>query len=97
MHYCVILTCEEEGSVYASESMHPRRRRTGRGIAHALHDELLGVRPEQQADLYVLPGNMNAYRAYLSWGWRKVAETRPNLPDAPLFHVLALELPLSAR
>jgi hypothetical protein len=24
-----------------------------------------------------------AYRAYLHWGWRKVGETQPYLPDAP--------------
>jgi ribosomal protein S18 acetylase RimI-like enzyme len=74
-----------------------RRAWTGQGIAHALHDELLAGRPEQQADLYVLPDNTNAYRAYLKWGWRKVAQTRPDLPGAPMFHVLVLPLPVPAR
>jgi len=68
---------------------------TGQGIAHALHDELLGARTEPQAELFVRPGNTRAYRAYLKWGWHKVGETRPNLPDAPLFDVLILLLPIA--
>lgn len=72
-----------------------RKARTGQGIAHTLHDELLGARPEPLAELYVRADNTRAYRAYLKWGWRKVGETRPNLPDAPLFDVLILSLPLS--
>jgi GNAT superfamily N-acetyltransferase len=71
-----------------------RRAWTGRGIAHALHDELLKTRTEAQAELYVRPDNIRARRAYLHWGWRKVGETRPNLPDAPLFDVLILPLPI---
>jgi GNAT superfamily N-acetyltransferase len=70
-----------------------RRAWTGQGVAHALHDELLAARTEQQAELYVRPGNVNAYRAYLKWGWRKAGETRPDLPGAPLFDVLVLALP----
>jgi GNAT superfamily N-acetyltransferase len=72
-----------------------RQAWTGQGIAHALHDELLRNRTEQQVELYVLPDNTRARRAYLHWGWRKVGETRPNLPDAPLFDVLILPLPLA--
>jgi ribosomal protein S18 acetylase RimI-like enzyme len=70
-----------------------RKAWTGQGIAHALHDELLGARNEPQAELYVRPDNTLAYRAYLKWGWRRVGETRPDLPDAPLFDVLILRLP----
>jgi GNAT superfamily N-acetyltransferase len=73
-----------------------RKAWTGQGIAHALHDELLGARSEPQAELYVRPGNTRAYRAYLKWGWRKVGETRPDLPDAPLFDVLILLLPITS-
>lgn len=72
-----------------------RKAWTGQGIAHALHDELLGARIEPQAELYVRPDNARAYRAYLKWGWRKVGETRPDLPDAPLFDVLILPLPIT--
>jgi ribosomal protein S18 acetylase RimI-like enzyme len=68
---------------------------TGRGIAHALHDELLKARAEVQAELYVRPDNTGARRVYLHWGWHKVGETRPNLPDAPLFDVLILPLAIA--
>jgi ribosomal protein S18 acetylase RimI-like enzyme len=71
-----------------------RKAWTGRGIAHALHDELLAARTEPQAELYVRPDNSRAYRAYLKWGWRRFGETRPDLPDAPLFDVLILPLPI---
>jgi GNAT superfamily N-acetyltransferase len=67
----------------------------GQGVAHALHDELLLARTERQAELYVRPANVNAYRAYLKWGWHKVSETRPDLPDAPQFDVLILPLPIA--
>lgn len=67
---------------------------TGRGIAHALHDNLLSGRYEQRATLLVRPDNDTAYGAYLRWGWRKVAQLQPKWPDAPLFDVLMLPLPL---
>ena len=73
-----------------------RKAWTGQGIAHALHDELLAARTEPQAELYVRPDNSRAYRAYLKWGWRRIGETRPDLPDAPLFDVLILPLPIAA-
>lgn len=72
-----------------------RKAQTGQGIAHTLHNELLSVRSERFAELYVRPDNTRAYRAYIKWGWRKVGETQPNLPNAPLFDVLILSLPLS--
>lgn len=72
-----------------------RKAWTGQGIAHALHDELLAGRSESQAELYVRPSNTRAYRTYLKWGWRKVGETRPDLPDAPLYDVLILPLPIA--
>ncbi|HEV2373597.1 MAG TPA: GNAT family N-acetyltransferase [Streptosporangiaceae bacterium] len=71
-----------------------RKAWTGQGIAHALHDELLGDRSEPQAELYVRPENTRAYRAYLKWGWFKVGETRPDMADAPVFDVLHLSLPI---
>jgi GNAT superfamily N-acetyltransferase len=70
---------------------------TGQGVAHALHDELLSGRNEQRATLLVEPDNDTAYRAYLRWGWRKVAQLRPSWPGAPLFDVLILPLPVRSR
>jgi GNAT superfamily N-acetyltransferase len=69
---------------------------TGQGIAHALHDELLASRAEQRAMLLVRPGNTTAYRIYLRWGWQQAAQLRPSWPDAPIFDVLMLDLPIRA-
>jgi GNAT superfamily N-acetyltransferase len=65
---------------------------TGKGIAHALHDHLLSGRPESRASLLVEPQNTRAYRAYLQWGWRKVAQLHPGWANAPTFDVLILTL-----
>jgi ribosomal protein S18 acetylase RimI-like enzyme len=86
---------EDDARTFALCEIMVRKAWTGQGIAHTLHDELLRARPEQLAELYVRPENTRAYRAYLKWAWCKVGETRPNLPDAPLFDVLVLPLPLS--
>jgi ribosomal protein S18 acetylase RimI-like enzyme len=64
-----------------------------RGVAHALHDELLGGRHEERATLLVREDNEPAQAAYARWGWRKVAKLRP-FPDSPVFDALILPLPL---
>jgi ribosomal protein S18 acetylase RimI-like enzyme len=60
----------------------------GRGVAHALHDELLAGRTEERATLLVRPDNADALAAYQRWGWRKAAELRPAWEDAPLYDVM---------
>jgi ribosomal protein S18 acetylase RimI-like enzyme len=85
----------EGDRVFALCEIMVRQAWTGQGIAHHLHDELLGTRPERFAQLYVRPANAGAYRAYLRWGWEKTGQTRPDLPDAPVFDVLMLRLPVS--
>src|SRR6266498_65844 len=87
-------TKEDGKRTFALSEIMVRQAWKGQGIAHALHKELLSARTEQRAELFVEPDNATAYRAYLHWGWRKVAEIRPGLPDAPLFDVLVLPLPL---
>jgi GNAT superfamily N-acetyltransferase len=85
---------DEDGTrTFALSEIMVRSKWTGQGIAHALHDELLSGRHEQRATLLVEPDYDTAYRAYLRWGWRKVAQLQPSLPDAPLFDVLVLPLP----
>ncbi len=87
---------DADGSRTFALSIIVRRPWTGRGVAHALHDELLRGRNEKRATLLVEPGNDVAYRAYMAWGWRKVARLRPGWPDAPLYDVLILPLPVRA-
>jgi GNAT superfamily N-acetyltransferase len=87
---------ETAGRVFAFSEIMVRRPWTGHGYAHAVHDELLRPCTEKLAQLFVRPANTRAYRAYLHWGWRKVTQVRPDLPDAPVFDVLVLPLPISA-
>jgi ribosomal protein S18 acetylase RimI-like enzyme len=86
---------QDVSRTFALAEIMVRKAWTGKGIAHALHDEILSARTEPTAELYVRPDNENAYRAYRKWGWYKVGETRPDLPDAPRFDVLVLPLPIS--
>ena len=86
-------TVEDGQRTFALSEIMVRQKWTGRGVAHALHDELLSTRPEKRATLLVEPENTVAYRAYTAWGWQKVAQLRPAWPDAPLFDVLILPLP----
>ncbi|OLB67309.1 MAG: hypothetical protein AUI10_00505 [Actinobacteria bacterium 13_2_20CM_2_72_6] len=69
----------------------PRYQR--RGIAKRLHDELLRLRPEYCADLYVRKDNASAQAAYRKWGWTKVADVQPT-PESPNFDELILTLPI---
>ena len=86
-------TLEDGHRTFALSELMVRQPRTGRGIAHALHDELLQHRPETRATLLVRPENTTAYRAYIRWGWHRVAQLRPGWPDAPLMDVLIISLP----
>jgi GNAT superfamily N-acetyltransferase len=87
-------TAEDGQRTFALSEIMVRQRWTGRGVAHALHDELLGARHEKRATLLVEPDNPVAYRAYTAWGWRKAGQLRPAWPDAPLLDVLILPLPV---
>ncbi|WP_433477267.1 N-acetyltransferase family protein [Spirillospora sp. CA-142024] len=68
----------------------------GKGVAHALHDALLGDRGEERATLLVRDDNEPAQRAYARWGWRKAGKAQP-FPDSPHFDVMIVDLPLSGR
>lgn len=65
----------------------------GKGVAHALHDELLGGRGEERATLLVREDNTSAQTAYARWGWEKVGKLRP-YPDSPHFDAMVLGLPI---
>lgn len=87
-------TVEDGSRTFALSEIMVRGAYTGQGIAHALHDELLRGRSEERATLLVGPANTFAYRAYTRWGWQQVAQLRPDCPDAPMFDVLILPLPV---
>lgn len=65
----------------------------GKGVAHALHDELLRGRDEERATLLVMEDNTAAQNAYAKWGWRKIGKLRP-FPDAPHYDAMMIDLPL---
>lgn len=88
-------THEDGNRTFALSEIMVRQPYTKQHIAHAMHDELLSTRKEQRATLLVEPDNTHAYRAYLHWGWHKVAQLRPGWPNAPLFEVLILPLPIA--
>jgi GNAT superfamily N-acetyltransferase len=85
-------TYEDGNRTFALSEIMVSEEWAGRGIAHALHNELLSARTESRATLLVEPENTTAYRAYLHWGWRKVAQLRPGWKHAPTFDVLILTL-----
>jgi GNAT superfamily N-acetyltransferase len=87
-------TREDGNRTFALSEIMVRQAATGQGIAHALHDELLSTRTEERATLLVRPDNTKAYQAYLRWGWTTVAKLQPAWPDAPVFDVLTMPLPV---
>ncbi|TYC08749.1 GNAT family N-acetyltransferase [Actinomadura syzygii] len=90
-------TRETGSRTFALSEIMVRANWTGQGVAHRLHDELLGPRPETRATLLVEPDNERAYRAYKAWGWRQIGRLQPRWENAPTFHALILPLPLSRR
>lgn len=85
-------TAEDGSRTFALSEIMVVSELTGRGIAHALHDELLGNRPESRATLLVRPENLRAYATYRKWGWYRVGTLQPSWPDAPTFDVLIHDL-----
>ncbi|MFI0423861.1 GNAT family N-acetyltransferase [Spongiactinospora sp. 9N601] len=83
---------EDGHRTFALSALMVRRAWTRRGIARALHDELLLSRPETRATLLVRPGNIAACSAYAKWGWTRRATLRPDALSAPTMDVLTLDL-----
>lgn len=59
------------------------------GIAHLLHNTLIGGTDAERVLLNVHPDNKVAAAAYRAWGYHKVGDAHP-WPGAPLHHVMLL-------
>ncbi|PWU52352.1 GNAT family N-acetyltransferase [Micromonospora sp. S4605] len=70
---------------FAISELLVRRAWQRRGIARALHDELMSSRTEERATLLVRPDNTIARHAYTSWGWRSVGRLQPQWANAPTY------------
>jgi ribosomal protein S18 acetylase RimI-like enzyme len=86
------LTREDGSRSFSVCELMVRRGWKRRGVAEALHDELLAGRPEERATLYARPDNAPAQAAYAKWGWHKVAQVQPSWDNAPVFDVLVRRL-----
>ncbi|MBF6163159.1 GNAT family N-acetyltransferase [Streptomyces gardneri] len=86
-------TAENGSRTFAFSEIMVRKPFTGKGIARALHDELLAFRPERRATLLVRPDNHLAYDRYRRWGWYRVGTLRPSWHEAPQFDVLMRDQP----
>lgn len=78
---------------YALSELMVRARWRKTGISRALHDALLGARPEQRATLLVEREHPKVRALYESWGWQWFGGLRPRIPDAPLLDAMLLPLP----
>lgn len=81
-------TAETGRRTFAISELLVRRAWQRRGIARALHDEVMSSRTEDRATLLVRPDNTVARGAYESWGWQHVAQLKPAWDGAPTFLVL---------
>ncbi len=86
------VTAEHPGRTFALLDLLVRASWRRQGIGRALHDLVLGGRPEVRATLAVLPAATPAQAAFQAWGWRKVARTRDGDPGAPVSDVLVTSL-----
>jgi ribosomal protein S18 acetylase RimI-like enzyme len=88
------VTAEYPGRTFALTELLVRPSWRRQGIGRALHDLILGGRPEERATLTVPPGAQAAQAAFRAWGWRRIARTRGPAPGAPVLDVLSNGLPL---
>ncbi|HEY1821331.1 MAG TPA: GNAT family N-acetyltransferase [Trebonia sp.] len=87
------LTEERPGRTFALTELMVRASWRRQGIARELAEALLAGRTEERATLTVPPVAAPAQAAFRSWGWRKIARTRGDVPEGPVLDVLVVDLP----
>jgi GNAT superfamily N-acetyltransferase len=84
-------TTETGSRTFALNEIMVRAPWRRRGVARALHEELLRTCGAERATLLVEPGNP-ARAAYASWGYRTVGQLQPMIADAPVFEAMVRAL-----
>jgi ribosomal protein S18 acetylase RimI-like enzyme len=88
------LTAERPGRTFALTELAVRAAWRRQGIGGALHQRILGNRPEERATLTVSPGASAAHGALRSWGWTRVARTRDPADPAAVLEIMVIPLPV---
>jgi GNAT superfamily N-acetyltransferase len=91
------VTTEHPGRTFGLTELLVRAPWRKQGIARALHDLILGGRPEERATVTVPAGAIPAQSAFRKWGWQKVARTRGPQPGSPVLDVLLIALPANGE
>ena len=85
------LTAEDGHRSFAIFELAVRQDWQRRGVGRAVHDRLIGDRPEQRVILNCRQDADAAQAFYRSLGYRRVTSVIP-WPDAPVYDVLVLDL-----
>lgn len=83
------LLAEDGRRTFALNEIMVRPEWQRRGIARALHTELMTHRPEQRATLLVRQDNTAAQTAYRNWGYESIGRLQP-FSDAPVYEAMLL-------
>src|ERR1700761_77255 len=87
------VTEERPGRTFALTELMVRASWRRQGIGRELIEALLAERTEERRAVDDSPGASAAQAAFRSWGWRKIARTRGDVPGGPVLDVLVLDLP----
>jgi GNAT superfamily N-acetyltransferase len=78
---------EDSNRTFALNDMVVRQGWRRRGVASAMHGEMLRVFPGRRFTLLVVPGNLPARLCYQSWGYRLVGVQQP-FSDSPVYDTM---------
>ncbi len=80
-------TAETGNRTFAVNEIMVRAAWRRHGVARALHEALIRDLEVERVTLLVEPDN-EARHAYQSWGYEKVGDLVPGMPDAPMFDAM---------